>query len=150
MSAPDIGFERVSANRTLVIADGGAPSPVGPAWRARRDAELRDERRKTARHRQLRCLYRPQCDLAPGPARDGCPFHAGGGGQKLAEIREDGTIGATGVTVTSERLEADGNTWIDMSHDGYLASHDVVHRRRLYINASGSGCSRRGHAGGIR
>ena len=25
-----------------------------------------------------------------------------------------------------------------MSHDGYLASHDVVHRRRLYINASGS------------
>ena len=55
-----------------------------------------------------------------------------------AEIREDGTIGATGVTVTSERLEADGNTWIDMSHDGYLASHDVVHRRRIYINASGS------------
>ena len=55
-----------------------------------------------------------------------------------AEIREDGTIGANGINVTSERLEADGNTWIDMSHDGYMASHGVVHRRRIYINASGS------------
>ena len=54
------------------------------------------------------------------------------------EVREDGTIGANGIAVTTERLEADGNTWIDMSHDGYVASHGVIHRRRIYINASGS------------
>ena len=36
MSAPHTGFERVAANRTLVIADGGAPSPVGQGAHAGR------------------------------------------------------------------------------------------------------------------
>ena len=137
MSAQHTGFERIAANRTLVIIDGGTPSPVGQGAHAEalsfemsvgkqrvivncgayagRDATWRIAQRATAAHSTLVVEDR-----------------------NSAEIREDGTIGANGMTVTSERMEADDNTWIDMSHDGYMASHDVLHRRRIYINASGS------------
>ena len=136
-SAPHTGFERVSANRTLVIADAGAPSLTGHGAHAGtlsfemsvgkqrvivncgayagRDSTWRLAQRATAAHSTL-------------VVEDKNSF----------EIHEDGTIGAKGVSVTAERLEADGNTWIDMSHDGYTASHGIVHRRRIYINASGS------------
>jgi len=136
-SAPHTGFERVAANRTLVIADGGAPSMAGQGAHAGalsfemsvgkqrvivncgayagRDPTWRLAQRATAAHSTLVVEDR-----------------------NSAEVREDGTIGANGIAVTTERLEADGNTWIDMSHDGYMASHGVIHRRRIYINASGS------------
>tara|TARA_B100000674_G_scaffold173832_1_gene140472 strand:- start:2202 stop:3929 length:1728 start_codon:yes stop_codon:yes gene_type:complete len=137
MSAPDIGFERIAANRTLVIADGGNPSPMGQGAHAGTlSFEMSVGKQRvivncgayTGRNATWRLAQRATAAHSTLVVED----------RNSAEIREDGTIGATGVTVTSERLEADGNTWIDMSHDGYLASHDVVHRRRLYINASGS------------
>ena len=136
-SAPHTGFERVSANRTLVIADAGAPSLTGHGAHAGtlsfemsvgkqrvivncgayagRDSTWRLAQRATAAHSTL-------------VVEDRNSF----------EIHEDRTIGAKGANVTAERLEGDGNTWIDMSHDGYVASHGVVHRRRIYVNASGS------------
>ena len=136
-SVPHTGFERVSVNRTLVIADTGAPSLTGLGAHAGtlsfemsvgkqriivncgayagRDSTWRLAQRATAAHSTLIVEDR-----------------------NSTEVREDGTIGANGIAVTTERLEADGNTWIDMSHDGYVASHGVIHRRRIYINASGS------------
>ena len=130
MSAPDIGFERIAANRTLVIADGGNPSPVGQGAHA---GTLSFEMSVGKQRVIVNCVP-IQVAMRPGawPSARRPPIPHCGGGQELSRDCEDGTIGATGVTATSERLEADGNTWIDMSHDGYLASHDVVQAASLY------------------
>ena len=81
-SATHTGFERVSAKPHA--GDCRCRRAVaGRTWRACRRAELRDERRQTTRHRQLRRLCGTRCDVAAGPARDRRPFHAGGGRQEL-------------------------------------------------------------------
>jgi uncharacterized heparinase superfamily protein len=136
-SAPHTGFERFMANRTLVIADSGAPSLVGKGAHAGtlsfemsvakqriivncgayagRDARWRLAQRSTAAHSTMIVDDR-----------------------NSTELREDGSIGARPENVTAERLEADGNTWLDLSHDGYQGALGLVHRRRIYVNASGT------------
>ena len=42
------------------------------------------------------------------------------------------------MTVTVERLTDEKNILIDMSHNGYEIRHGVIHRRQIYVNASGS------------
>jgi uncharacterized heparinase superfamily protein len=39
--------------------------------------------------------------------------------------------------VTCKRDEAGGNAWLDMSHDGYSPTFDLIHRRRLFLAAGG-------------
>jgi uncharacterized heparinase superfamily protein len=39
--------------------------------------------------------------------------------------------------VTCHRDEADGATWLEMSHDGYASPYGVIHHRRLYLTGSG-------------
>jgi uncharacterized heparinase superfamily protein len=40
--------------------------------------------------------------------------------------------------VNCRRDEAEGNVWLEMSHDGYLQTFDLIHRRRLYLAAGGN------------
>lgn len=125
------------ANRTLVIADSGALSLVGKGAHAGtlsfemsvakqriivncgayvgRDARWRLAQRLTAAHSTMIVDDR-----------------------NSTELRADGSIAACPKNVTAERLEADGNTWLDLSHDGYQAALGLVHRRRIYVNASGT------------
>ena len=53
-------------------------------------------------------------------------------------LRDDGSVGDSPENVVAERHEADGNTWLDLSHDGYQASLGLIYRRRIYINSSGT------------
>lgn len=136
-SAPHTGFERLLANRTLVIADCGAPALVGKGAHAGtlsfemsvgkqriivncgayagRDEHWKLAQRSTAAHSTMIVEDR-----------------------NSTEIRDDGTIGERPSNVSAQRLEADGNTWLDLSHDGYQRYLGVIHRRRIYINASGT------------
>ena len=41
------------------------------------------------------------------------------------------------VNVTCRRDESEGNTWLEMSHDGYAAPYGVIHHHRLYLTAGG-------------
>lgn len=136
-SAPHTGFERFMANRTLVIADCGAPSAVGKGAHAGtlsfemsvgkqriivncggfagRDARWKHAQRSTAAHSTMIVDDR-----------------------NSTELKDDGAIGERPENVTADRLEADGNTWLDLSHDGYQAPLGLIHRRRIYVNASGT------------
>ena len=119
-----------------MIADGGNPSPVGQGAHAGtlsfemsvgkqriivncsayagRDSTWRLAQRATAAHSTLIVEDR-----------------------NSTEVREDGAIGANGVTVTSGTTGS-GRQHVDRHvHDGYVASHDVVHgRRSLYQRIS--------------
>src|SRR5262249_60361277 len=142
--APDSGFERLLANRTLVLVDSGAPAPAGYDGHAHAgtlsfEMSIGRERlivtcgahqgrgdwwqaqRSTAAHSTLvvddtnSSVFSPDRGLVRGPR-----------------------------IVTCRRDESDGNLWLDMSHDGYQATFDLIHRRRLFLTAGGGGSGRGG------
>ena len=45
--------------------------------------------------------------------------------------------------VIARREEAEGNLWLETSHDGYLPNYGLLHHRRLYLSADGADL--RGH-----
>jgi uncharacterized heparinase superfamily protein len=136
-SATHTGFERVSADRTLLIVDSGPPSRVARGAHAGtlsfemsvgkqriivncgafsgRDEAWRQVQRSTAAHSTLTVDDRNSTGL-----------------------RDDGSVAEGPRRVTAERMEADGNVWLDLSHDAYLANAGVTHRRRIYVNGSGT------------
>ena len=134
---PDIGFSRIESRHTTLIVDTGAPATTGRwahagtlslelsagrerlivncgGWRGSDDRWL-DALRATAAHSTL-------------VVDD----------TNSATLGSDGTIADGPNAVKVERRERDGATWIDASHDGYLDSLGLVHKRRLYVGAMGS------------
>jgi uncharacterized heparinase superfamily protein len=137
-SAPHSGFERLTANRTLLLVDTGLPAPMGydrdahagtlsfemsvgkerlvvncGAYRGD-NASWRTAQRTTAAHSTL-------------TVED----------NNSAEILAKGGIGKRGNPATTGRKEADDNIWLDASYDGYRSTLGVSHTRRLYLSASG-------------
>jgi uncharacterized heparinase superfamily protein len=136
-AAPHSGFQWIQAGRALVLADVGAPPTVGGHGHASTlsfemslgkerlivncgaylgsNGEWREAMRASAAHSTL--------------ALDDC---------NSAELIEGGGIGRRPRQVTAERKEAEGNAWIEASHDGYLPASGMVHHRRLYLAAEGT------------
>lgn len=137
--APHAGFERAIAGDMTVIMDTGAPNfwptlnPFGHAGtlsfevsvgrerlivncgcRTNLDAEWRWASRLTAAHSTVTVGDTNSCEL----------YEAGGAAE-------------TPIDVACDRGEIDGNCWFSASHDGYEKALGLVHRRRLYIDASG-------------
>ena len=136
-AAPHSGFQWIQAGRALVLADVGAPPVAGGRGHAGtlsfemslgkerlivncgaylgRNGEWREAMRATAAHSTLAVDER-----------------------NSAELIEGGGIGRGPRQVSAERKEAEGNAWIEASHDGYLPTAGVVHHRRLYVDAEGT------------
>ena len=53
-----------------------------------------------------------------------------------AELRDEG-LGRRPERVEAERHEAEGAQWLEATHDGWRRNFGAVHRRRLYLAASG-------------
>ena len=133
LSARSAGFERVLADRNQLIVDCGPPAGgvagtlafefsaarqrivvnCGAAGRA--DHGWEQFLRTTAAHSTL-------------VVED----------TNSSQIRSDGTLGDGPSAVTCKRREGDGETWLDMSHDGYVRTHGLTHHRRLYMGARGT------------
>lgn len=136
-SSPHTGFERFMANRTLVIADSGAPSSVGKGAHA---GTLSFEMSVGKQRIVVNCGAYAGRDEQWKLAQRSTAAHSTMivDDRNSTEIREDGTIGDRPAQVVAKRLEADGNAWLDLSHDGYVPALGLVHRRRIYVNASGT------------
>jgi uncharacterized heparinase superfamily protein len=141
MSAPHTGFQRLVAERTLVLVDAAAPSePDGHAHAGTLSFEMsvgkerlvvncgahvadqsdwRRVQRATAAHSTLTIDDTNSSEIF-GPAG---PL--------------PGTVGQRPSQVTCRREEAAGNSWLDLSHDGYARQFGVVHKRRLFLAAGG-------------
>ena len=134
---PDTGFSRIESRHATLIVDTGAPATTGRwahagtlslelsagrerlivncgGWRGSDDRWL-EALRATAAHSTL-------------VVDD----------TNSATLGSDGTIADGPNAVKVERRERDGATWIDASHDGYLDSLGLIHKRRLYVGAMGS------------
>jgi len=141
-SAPHSGFERVAVNRTLLVCDMGAPPPRGAhdhTFAGTLSFELsvgkermvvncgggpglgagwRQALRATAAHSTLTLADTNSTEILEAPGRGS-------------------EIGKHPVHVTRERSEDAGATWLEGSHDGYLRGFGLIHRRRIWIAASG-------------
>jgi uncharacterized heparinase superfamily protein len=141
-AAPQTGFQRVEAARTLLLVDAGAPPEPGAddaAHAGTLSFELSEGRRRiitncgapprgtswvqaartTAAHSTVVVDETNSSELLP---LDGL----GGGG-----------LGRRPHNVSCRREEAAGAILLDMSHDGYARSHDARHTRRLYLDSGG-------------
>ena len=131
------GFQRMSAGRSLLIADCGRPAAPGRdrfAHAGTLSFEL-----SIGRDRMI-----VNCGAAPGASgewRDAARATAAHSTLVIAdtsssEIRAAG-LGLRPEHVEQQRQEAGGAHWLEMSHDGWHKPFGALHRRRLYMADSG-------------
>lgn len=134
-SAPDTGFERLSAGRAVAIMDTGVPTAEeGMLHAGTLSFEL-----SVGKERLI-----VNCGAAPADPRWENALRASAAHSTLiiddtnsTEIDTRGTVGRCPSRVRVERWEADGAVWVEAEHDGYGESHGIAHRRRLYLAAGG-------------
>jgi uncharacterized heparinase superfamily protein len=141
MNAPHSGFQRLTAERTLVLVDVAAPARLdGHAHAGTLSFEMsvgkerlvvncgahvadqsdwRRVQRATAAHSTLTIDDTNSSEIL-GPAG-----------------LLSGTLGHRPEHVICQRDDADGNAWLDLVHDGYARQFGVIHRRRLFLAAGG-------------
>jgi uncharacterized heparinase superfamily protein len=143
-SAPQSGFQRLSAGQALLLVDAGVPASPGHDVHAHAGT-LSFE----FSHGHERLIVN-------------CGAQSAGGDWRLAQrataahstltvddtnssmlMADGGGLIRRPTIVACRREEAEGNSWLDMSHDGYQHNFGLIHRRRLFLSADGSDL--RGH-----
>src|SRR5690606_5125091 len=137
-SAPHAGYQRLTAGATTILVDCGRPPPpvVGPDAHAGTSS----------------------FELPSGEARIvvncGASTESGGLWRQLmrttaahstltvkdtnsSEVLSEGGIGRRPDDVACRRNSAQGATWLDVHHDGYVPRFGLVHHRRFYLTADG-------------
>ncbi len=132
----DGGFQRLQAGRSVLIADCGVPAP--PRIDRFAHAGTLSFEFSVGRDRMI-----VNCGAAPagGDWADACRSTAAHSTLVIADTNSSelrrGGLGRRPEKVEAQRQEAGGAHWLDASHDGYRRPFDAVHRRRLYLSASG-------------
>jgi uncharacterized heparinase superfamily protein len=137
-SAPHSGFERLTADRTTLIMDVGSPPPKGYDSMAHAGAlsfemSVGKERLVVncgAHHGDSPAWITPQRTTAAHSTVTVEDVNS-------AEILENGGFNHRPVKLSVDRKEAEGDTWIEATHDGYQRAFGLVHSRRLYLAANG-------------
>ena len=137
LGAPETGFQRMQGRHATLIADTGAPSASGRwAHAGTLSFEMSAGRERIV----VNCGGWRGAEDKWRAALRGTAAHSTlvVDDTNSATLDAKGTISAGPNTVTVERRDQDGATWIDASHDGYLDSHGLIHKRRLYMGAAGA------------
>ncbi len=137
-STPHSGFERMSTNRTLLIMDVGNPASIGFDEHAHSGA-LSIEMSVGKERIITNCgAYIGAADSWADVQRT-TAAHSTVTLENLnsAELLMGGGIGIRPESVASERLEADGNIWINAALVGYGGQKQFTHSRRIYLSANG-------------
>jgi uncharacterized heparinase superfamily protein len=137
MSAPQSGFHRLQAGRTLVLVDTGAPP--GPGLDLGAHAGTLSLEVSVGRERLVvNCGAHPS-DPSWRKAQRSTAAHSTLvlDDVNSSELARDGTLRRRPQTVMCRREEAEGSVWLEASHDGYRRRFGQIHRRRLFLAASG-------------
>ncbi len=129
--APDTGFQRLTGGRSCLIMDTGAPSPIeGCAHASPLAFEL-----SVGKQRLI-----VNCGTSNADPRWRGPLRASAAHSMLM-IDDHNAVDLSGdgkrITVSVDRQQADGASMVEAAHDGYLKKFGLLHRRRLYLSASG-------------
>ena len=137
LSAPHSGFERLVARRTLVITDVGAPGPLaGPHAHG---GTLSFEMSVDGHRLIVNCGAHGGSDPGWRQAQRATAAHSTAAVEDADSVAvdHDGIIEHGPERVVATRLEDEGATWVDASHDGFVEDFGISHRRRLYLAADG-------------
>jgi len=132
------GYQRLAAGRTLIVTDVGAPPPAGYDQRAH--AGTLSFEMSAGRARIV-----VNCGAYPGGDGSWRQVARTTAAHSTAVIRstnssgvdQEGGLSRRPTEIACRREEADGASLVDASHDGYREAFGLVHRRRLYLSASG-------------
>jgi len=136
--APESGFDRLQASKSLVLIDTGKPPARGfddHAHAGTLSFELSHERERIV----------VNCGAYRGPKPNWWRVARASAAHSVlvvadtnsVEIRADGTLGRIPATVARERAEYDGQQWISATHDGYRERFGLIYSRQLFLAADG-------------
>ena len=149
-SAPHSAFERLAANRTLLLLDVGAPPQPGYeshcfAGTLSFEMSVGKERlivngganiggspvwrramQSTLAHSTLTITDRNSSEIFDDEGLFNSPA------RPLGRM-----VGRRPERVACRRDEAEGAVWLEGSHDGYLKPFGLIHRRRIYLSPNG-------------
>lgn len=130
-SAPDTGYERFVAGRSLVLVDTGPPAAAGHAAPLAFEMSLGRERII------VNCGAYGGDEARWRAALRSTPAHS-------TLVVEDASAAGSGwpirrpLQVASLRQETEGAIWLEGSHSGYVRRFGLVHTRRLYLADGGT------------
>lgn len=144
--APHTGYQRLERNGSIIMVDSGS-SPERPydleahlaplafemstedgrlivncGWNQNQPSQWREPMRATAAHSTLVLGGKSAGKLLSGGVSE--------------QVIGPAILFPAGPT-RSARKEQDVGTWLEASHEGYLADYGLIHRRRLYLDATG-------------
>jgi uncharacterized heparinase superfamily protein len=136
--APDTGFDRLQAFKSLVLIDTGKPPPHGFEEHAHAGTlsfELSHERERII----------VNCGSYRGPKPNWWRVARASAAHSVTvvadtnsvEIRPDGTLGRSPASVSRERAEHEGQQWVSAAHDGYRERFGLIYARQLFLSADG-------------
>ncbi|MFY9287213.1 MAG: heparinase II/III family protein [Alphaproteobacteria bacterium] len=134
---PDSGYERLTAGRSLLLADCSAPPPRG--YDLSGHAGLLSFEFGIGKERLI-----VNCGAvlnAGSEWRSACAATAahstlGVEDRNACEVMSSGRI-LSSAQVEAQRFEQDGVQSIEMMHDGYRSKYNIIHRRILSLSADG-------------
>jgi uncharacterized heparinase superfamily protein len=135
--APQCGYERLQAGRSLALFDCGSAPPApfdGDAHAGALALEFSHGRERLI----VNCGVYVGGDAHWRAAMRATAAHS----TLIVADTASATIGADGHFVTRPEIKAhsneqDGNLWVGASHTGYIRNFGLQHRRELYLAADG-------------
>ncbi|WP_076068814.1 heparinase II/III family protein [Sphingomonas montana] len=139
--ARDWGYQRLSAQGTLVVMDA-APPPVARASSGGCASTLAFEMSDGPRRLVVNCGGSTGLASLPTDLAEGLRTTAAHSTLTLADanstaLNPDGSLGRGVKEVELDRQELDAGSRIDASHDGYARRHGLIHRRQLMLSVDG-------------
>jgi uncharacterized heparinase superfamily protein len=137
--APAAGFERMAAGKLTVLVDSGKP-PAFP-WDENAHAGALSFEVTVGRERLIVNCGAAVCNGDVWQlAERATAAHStvAVNDRNSSELLDSGHLGGRIAHVTTEADSADGAMLVDMSHDGYLQSDGVTHRRRIFLSGDGA------------
>jgi len=137
-SAPHVGFERITANRTLLIMDTGYAPPIDQDDNAHAGV-LSFELSVGKERLVVNCGAHRGDSASWRAAQRTTAAHSTVAVDNVnsAFLLPDDGIGDRAQNVTVDRNEADGDVWLHASHDGYARPFSMLHQRRLFVDGDG-------------
>ena len=136
-SAPESGFERVQAGRSLLIVDAGRAPPPGLDLASHAGA-LSFEFSVGRERLLVNCGARGWDPDWAGALRATAAHNTLSIDEvNSAELLPHGGFGRQPDQVTCRREEREGHCLLELSHDGYLDRFGLLHRRQLYLSPGG-------------